>query len=86
VGVSAPFLGWLAGSGFLTGAFAWHFMPLSRLVSRQGFSNGVFAEKALPICVVTSSFTKIPALLARSAAEFGPQTAAVALLCEAFAR
>jgi hypothetical protein len=43
-------------------------------------------KKVHPICVIASFFAGIPALLARSAAGFGLQTAPIALLREAFAR
>jgi hypothetical protein len=48
--------------------------------------TAISPEKVRPICVVTSFFAGIPALLARNAAGFGLQTAPVALLSEALAR
>jgi hypothetical protein len=50
------------------------------------FPTALSPEKIRPICVITSFFTGIPALLARSALGFGLQTALVALLREACAR
>jgi hypothetical protein len=57
------------------------------MVGGQGFPNGDLTEKVRPICVITSFFAKMPALLARSAAGLGLQTTTpVVLLREVFGR